>query len=108
MIDKVLIRNALVDLRSAYSMVSFALYARLPTRPAINSFKKSAPDIVEVSGASVEVVVYVEVPLHIAGFEVAHQLLVVLELPLAMLIGIDVLRPNAATSVCDSTSLRLC
>ena len=48
------------------------------------------------------------VPLLIAGFEVAHPLLVVSELPFAMLIGMDVLRPHAASfSVCESTSLQL-
>ena len=108
-IDGVLIRDALVDTGSAFSMVSSTLYNRLPTRPAINSFKNSAPDIVGVGGASAEVVTYVEVPLLITGFEVTHPLLVVLELPFAMLIGINVLRPHAASfSVCDSTSLQFC
>ena len=46
-------------------------------------------------------------PLLFAGFEVAHPLLVGSELPVAMLIGMDVLRPHAASfSVCDSTSLQ--
>ena len=107
-IDGVLIRDALVETGSAYSMVISAHYDRLPTRPAINSFKNSAPDIVGIGGASAKVVGYVEVPLLIAGFEVAHPLLVVSELPFAMLIGMDVLRPHAASfSVCDSTPLQL-
>ena len=47
-------------------------------------------------------------PLLIAEFDVAHPLLVVSELPFAMLIGMDVLRPHSASfSVCDSTSLQL-
>ena len=105
-IDGVLIRDALVDTGAAYLMVSSALYDRLPTRLAINSFENFAPDIVKVGGASAEVKGYVVVPLLIAGFEVAHPLLVVSELPFAMLIGMDVLRPHAASfSVCDSTSL---
>ena len=107
-IDGVLIRDVLVDTGSAYSMVSFALYDRLPTRPAINSFENSAPDIVGVGSASADVRGSVVVPLLIAGFEVMHPLLVVSEVPFAMLIGMDVLRPHAASfSVCDSTSLQL-
>ena len=108
MIDGVLIRDALVDTGSAYSMVSSALYDRLPTRPAINSFENSAPDIIVVAGASAQVRGYVVVLLLIAGFEVAHPLLVVSELPFAKLIGMDVFRPHAASfSVCGSTSLPL-
>ena len=108
-IDGVLIRDALVDTGSAYLIVSSALYDPLPTRFAINSFENSAPDIVGVGGASVEVRGYFVVPLLIAKFEVAHPLLVVSELPFAMLIGMDVLQPHAARfSVCDSTSLQLC
>ena len=89
-------------------MVSSALYDRLPSRPSINSFKNSAPDIIGVGGASAEVRGYIDVPLQIAGIEVADPLLVVSELPFAMLIGMDVLRPHAASfSMCDSTSLQL-
>ena len=54
-IDGVLIRNALVDTGYAYSMVSFALYDHLPTRPTINSFENFAPDIVGVGGASADI-----------------------------------------------------
>ena len=47
-------------------------------------------------------------PLLIAEFEVAHPLLVFSELPFAMLISMDVLRPQAASFLmCESTSLRL-
>ena len=107
-IDGMLIRDALVDTGSAYSMVSSALYDRLPTRPAINSLENSFPDIVGVGGAIAEVRGYVVVPPLIAGFEVAHPLLVVSEVPFAMLFGMDFLRPHAASfSVCDSTSLQL-
>ena len=51
-IDGVLIRDALVDTGSAFSMLSSALYDRLPSRPSINSFENLAPDIVGVGGAS--------------------------------------------------------
>ena len=43
-IDGVLIRDALVDTGSVYSMVSSALHDRLPSRPAINLFNNSAPE----------------------------------------------------------------
>ena len=107
-IDKVQIYDALVDTFSAFSIMISSLYVRLPSRPSINSFKNSAPDIIEVGGASAEVRGYIDVFLQIAGIEVAHPLLVVSELLFAMLIGMDVFRPSAASfSVCDSTSLQL-
>ena len=95
-IDGLLIRDALVDTGSAFSMVSFALYDRLPSRPSINSLKNSAPDIVGVGGASADVRGYIDVPLHIAGIEVAHTLLVVTNLSFSLLIKMDVLEPHTA------------
>ena len=94
-IDRVLILDALVDTSSAFSMVSFARYDRLPSRPSINSFKNSAPDIVGVKSASAEVRGYIDVLLQIAGIEVAHPLLVVSNLSFSLLIGMDVLQPYA-------------
>ena len=94
-IDGVLIRDALVDNGSAFSMVSSALYNRLPWRPSINSYKNSAPDIVGVGGASAEVRGYIDVPLLIAGIEVAHPLLVVSNLSFSLLIRMDVLQPHS-------------
>ena len=76
-IGKMLIRDALVDINSAISMVSSALYNRLPLRPSINSFKNLAPDIVGVGNASAKVRGYIDVTLQIAGIEIAHPLLVV-------------------------------
>ena len=95
-IDGVLIRDALVDTGSAFSMVSSALHDRLPSRPSINSFKNSALDIVVVGGASAEVRGYIDVALQPAGIEVAHLLLVVSNLSFSLLIGIDVLQPQAS------------
>ena len=95
-IDGVLIRDALADTGSAFPILSSALYDRLPSRPSINSFKNSAPDIVGVGGASAEVRGYIDVPLHIAGIEVAHPLLVVSNLSFSLLIGMDELQPHAA------------
>ena len=54
-IDGVLIRDALVDTGSAFSILSFAFYDHLPSRHSIKSFKNSTPDIVGVGGASTEV-----------------------------------------------------
>ena len=90
-------------------MVISAFYDCLPSRPAINSFEIFAPDIVGVGCASTEVKGYVVLPLLIAGFELAHPLLVVSELSFAILIGMDVLRTHASSfSMCDSMSLKLC
>ena len=68
----------------------------MPTRPQIQSFKKPSPDIVGVGGASAEVKGYIDVPLQIAGVEVAHPLLVVSGLAFQILIGMNVLRPHSA------------
>ena len=43
-IDGVQIREALVDTVFAFSMVSSAVYNRLPSRPSIILFKNSAPE----------------------------------------------------------------
>ena len=68
----------------------------MPSRPSINSFKNSAPDIVGVGGASIDVRGYIDVPLQIAGIEVAHPLLVVSNHSFSLLIDMDVLQPHAA------------
>ena len=88
-IDSVHVREALVDTGSAFSMLSIALYAKLPSKPPIQPFKNPAPDIVGVGGASAEVKGYVDVPLQLAGFEVAHPLLVVTDLSFPILVCIS-------------------
>ena len=88
--------DALVDTGSAFSIMSESLYSQLPTRPPIQSFKKPASDIVGVGSASAEVKGYIDVPLQIAGVEVAHPLLLVSGL--VFLIGMDVLRPHSAAT----------
>ena len=95
-IDGVLIRDVLVDTGSAFSMVSSAQHDRLLSRPAINSFKNSAIDIVGVGGESAEVRGYIDVLLQITGIEVAYPLLAVTNLSIPLLIGMDVLQPHAA------------
>ena len=85
-------------------MLSSTLYARLPSKPAIHLFKNSAPEIVGVGGASAEVRGYVDVPLQIAGVEVAHPLLVVQNLGFPLLVGADILRPHAAALLFGSAT----
>ena len=88
--------DALVDTGLAFSMVNKSLYFQLPTRPPIQSFNKPAPDIVGFNGDSAEVKGYIDVPLQIAGVEVADPLLVVSGLAFQILIKIDVLHPHSA------------
>ena len=66
-----------MDTDSAFSMVSESLNLQLPSRFPIQCFKKPAPNIVGVCGASAEVKGYIEVPLQIAGVKLAHPLVVV-------------------------------
>ena len=90
-------------------MLSSVLYEQLPSRPAINRFSISAPDIVGVGGASAEVRCYVDVPLQIAGVKIAHPLLVVTDLSFPLLIGMDLLQPHAAKMSLEHTApLGLC
>ena len=76
-------------------MLCSVLYDQLLIRSAICSFSKSAPDIVRVSGACAEVRGYVDVPLQIAGIEIAHPLLVITSLAFTLLIVMDILQPHA-------------
>ena len=65
-IDSVHVHEALVDTGSAVSMLNTALYAKLPSKPPTQPFKKPATDIVGVGGASAEVKGYVNVPLQLS------------------------------------------
>ena len=78
-------------------MLSTALYAKLSSKTSIQPFKKHAPDIVGVGGTSAEVKGYVDVPLQLAGVEVAHPLLGVTDLSFPILVGTDILRAHSAT-----------
>ena len=78
-------------------MVSSLLYPLLVSRPPIQSFEKSAPDIVGVGGSRTEYSGFIDLPLEIAGVEVAHPLLVVSNLPFQILIGSDNVRRHDAT-----------
>ena len=103
-IDRVLIRDALVDIGSAFPMVSSAIHDRLPSCFSINLFMNSARDIVTVGNASAEVKGCIDVPLQFAGIEVAHPLLVVSNLLFLLLIGINVLQPHAAKMLLESAA----
>ena len=107
-IDKVRIEDALIDTGSAFSMMSSEMYSRLALRPPIHPFEEFAPDIIVVGGASAPVRGYVDIPLRLAGIEVAHPLLVIENLSFALLIGTDILCPHAAyLSMAGASSLQL-
>ena len=95
-VDSIRVTDALVDTGSSFSMMSTALYEKLPSKPRIYTFENAAPDIVGVGGASAAVKGYIDVPLRIADTEVAHPLLVVDNLSFSLLIGMDILDPHAA------------
>ena len=90
------VSDALVDTGASFSMMSASLYARLPNKPRIYSFEKTAPDIFGVGGARAAVRGYVDLPLRVAEVEIAHPLLVVENLAFLLLIAMDILDPHAA------------
>ena len=49
------IADALIDTGSAFSMLSTAMYGRLPNAPAIQPFMRAGPDVVGVGGTSAEI-----------------------------------------------------
>ena len=93
-IDGVHIVDALVDSGSALSMLSTAMYGRLPSTPAIQHFTRSAPDVIGVGRASAEIREYVDVPVLLDGIAVRHPLLVVEGLAFSLLIGTDIIKPH--------------
>ena len=108
MIGGVRIADALIDTGSAFSMLSTAMYGRLPKAPVIQPFTRAAPDVVGVGGASAEICGYIDTPVEIAGVAVYHPLLVVKGLAFSILIGTDIIRPNGAMFALDeSTPVRL-
>ena len=56
------VANALVDTGSALSMLSAAMYARLPDAPTIQPFLRAAFEVVGVGGARAVIRGYVDVP----------------------------------------------
>ena len=71
-IGGVRIADALIDTGSAFSMLSAAMYSRLPSAAPIQPFTCAAPDVVGVGGASAEIRGYVDTPVEIAGTAVHH------------------------------------
>ena len=77
MIGGVRLADALIDTGSAFSMLSSAIYSRLPNAPAIQPFMRAARDVVCVRGANAEIRGYVDAPVELDGTAVHHPLLVV-------------------------------
>ena len=102
-IGGVRIPDALIDTCSAFSMLSSAMYSRLPSAPHIQPFTCAAPDVVGVGGASAEIRGYVDTPVEIDGTAVHHPMLMVEGLAFPLLIGTDVLRPHYAMFTLDET-----
>ena len=98
------VADALVDTGSALSMLSAAMYARLPDAPAIQPFSRAAFEVVGVKGASAEIRGYVDVPVKVAGVAVRHPLLVVENLAFPLIIGTDILRAHRAVLTLDESA----
>ena len=108
MIGGVHIADALIDTGSAFSMLSTAMYGRLPNALATQPFTRAAPDVVGVGGASAEIFGNIDKPVEIAGVAVHHQLLVFKGLAFFLLIDTDILRPHGSMFALDElTPVRL-
>ena len=84
------------------------MYARLPSKLTLYSFKILAPHIVLVGSASATVRGYIDVSLKLSNVEIAHPLLVVKNLSCPLLISTDIFCPHAVNiSLGDATSLQL-
>ena len=107
-IGKVRIADLLVDTGSAFSMLSTAMYGRIPNAPAIQFFTASAPDIIDVGAATAEIRGYVDALIEIDGTAVRHPLLVAEGLAFFLLLGTDILWLHGAMLTLDeSVPLRL-
>ena len=103
-IGEVRIPDALVDTGSALLMLSSAIYARLPSAPAIQFFTRAAPDIIGLGGASAKIRGYVDAPVEVAGVAVHHLVLVVEGLAFPLIIGTDILRAHGAVLTLDESA----
>ena len=97
MIDSVHVRETLVDTKSAFSMLSIYLCKKHLSQPPVLLLGNFSPDIVGVGGASSEIKGYIDVPLQLAGEEVAHLLLLVSNVPYLILVCTDILQSHQAT-----------
>ena len=98
------ILDALIDTVFAFSMLSSAIYSRLPHAPAIQPFTRAAPDVIGVGGPSAQIRGYVDAPVEIVEVEVHHPLLVVEVLAFFLLIGTDILREQGAVLTLDESA----
>lgn len=100
--------NPLIVTYLEFSMLSSAIYSRLPSAPAIMPFTRAAFEDVGFCGASAIIRGYVDTPVEIAGVAVYHPLLVIKGLAFAILIGTDILRANGSSlTLVESTPVRL-
>ena len=98
------VADALVDTGSALSMLSAAIYARLPDAPAIQPLLRAAPEVVDVGGARAVIRGYIDVPVEVAGVAVRHSLLVIEGLAFPFIIGTDILRAHRAVLMLDESA----
>ena len=77
--------------------MSAATYDRFERKFPIQFFVCSAPDIIGVENARLEVKGYIDVPRRLVNVDVVHPLLVVSNLAFPLLVGTDILRPDEAT-----------
>ena len=102
-INGVRVVDALVDTGSTLSMLSDAIYTRLPDAPAIQPFLRAVPEVVGVIDAHAVIRGYVDVPVEVEGVAVRHPLLVVEGLAFPLIIGTDILRAQRAVLTLDES-----
>ena len=103
-INGVPVADALVDTGSAFSMLSAAMYTRLPDAPAIQPFLRAAPEVVNVGSACAVIRGYVDVQVEVAGVAVRHLLLVVEGLAFPLIIGTEILRAHLTVLTIDESA----
>ena len=104
MINGVRVADAVVDTNSALSMLSDAMYTRLPNAPAIQPFLCAVPEVVGVGGARAVIRGYVNAPVKVASIVVRHPLLLVEGLAFPLIIGTDILRAHRAVLTLDESA----
>ena len=98
------VADALVDTGLALSMLSAAMYTRLPDAPAIQPFLRAVPEVVGVGGERAVIRGYVDVPVEVAGVAVRHPLLMLEGLGFPLIIGRDILRAHRAVLTLDESA----
>ena len=95
-LNGVLISGTLIDSGSSLSMVSASTLAALPVPPSVEPYTSRPPYIVDIGGSPLHVLGYVVAAVVVSDVEVTHQLVVISELAVPLLIGNDILRPHSA------------